>query len=1188
MLTLDALRAEREYSALCADVKTALAASHSLPFAVSGLCEGAADAALAALLNDLRPQMKGAALILLPEEKECLRELAILQASGLRAAFFSARDLTFYNITASHEYEHERISVLWRLLGGDLDVVLTTPDAALGFTVSREKLQRGTLSLDTAHPVDVAELSLRLAAAGYTRAEQVEVPGQFAVRGGIIDIFAPNLRALTVTGDVTLHAAPLRIELFGDEIDRMGLFDVETQRVHTMLSDCEFPPAREVLLSDAGREAILAAIEGQLKKSKDARAVEELKGELAVLRAGGDIRFADKYFTLVDPARECLLSYFAPGTLTVLRGTNAVRDRLKRSEAHWQETIKQLLEGGTVSVKLAEYGREGVFLERFLNDTVTLHMDSITEGLVGRRLRGLYHFKTKNTVAYGDNFSLLLEDLHDLAETNRRVLLLAENKTEAGEALQNLTRAGVIASLAAADSGLPRAGEVLVDWREQLSGFELSETGFSVLSLSGDARIGAFSAASRIKRAKRRRDARGAILSYADLTPGDLVVHEAHGIGRFVGLETLTIDGVTRDYVSIQYAGTDKLFLPCDRLDAVSKYIGARAEDGTVKLSRFAGGDWKRAKARAKAAVKDMAKDLIKLYAERARRTGYAFPPDDAYQRDFELAFPYAETEGQMAAADEIKADMERAAPMDRLLCGDVGFGKTEVALRAAYKAVLAGKQVAILVPTTILALQHYQTIGARMRAFAVSVEMLSRFRTPKQQSEILRRVARGDLDIIIGTHRLISKDVRFKDLGLLIVDEEQRFGVAQKEKLKQLAGNVDVLTLTATPIPRTLNMAMSGIRDISVLDEAPSDRLPVQSYVLEHDELIVEEAIRRELRRGGQVFYLHNTVEHIREVAAGLSAAIPEARITVAHGQMDKDTLEGIWRDMIAGKIDILVSTTIIETGIDVPNANTLIVDNAHRMGLSQLHQLRGRVGRSPRRAYAYFTYPKGRALDDIQRKRLEAIREYAEFGAGFRIALRDLELRGAGNLLGAEQHGHLDAVGYDLYVKLLNEAVLEERGEAVPTRTECVVTLSFDACLPTNYVQSSAQRMALYKRISLIESVADLEDMTDELLDRYGNLPRPAANLLNIALIRSLAARCGITQIRQDGSDIAICSDAIDVDAWLALSGQFAGNLRMMMSATPYVRFRPAKGTGALAELLKLFLELFRLSGEKKVDKT
>ncbi len=1187
MLIPQALRAETEYKALVADLTEAFR-GRSLPFAVCGLCEGASDAMLAALLNDLGKKHAGAALIVLPEEKECVRLQQLLTNYGIRAAFFTARDLTFYNITASHEYEHERLSVLWRLLGGDLDVVLTTPDAAIGFTVSHERLKNATIALDAESVVDPAALAARLSAAGYARVDLVEGAGQFAVRGGILDIYAPNLRALAAGGSMILRSAPIRVEFFGDEIDRMGVFDVETQRIHTMISACEFPPAREILLTDETRAAMRAAVEAQLKKCKDARGREELERELGELSAGGDVRFADKYLTLIDPARETLLSYFNPHTLVILRGTNAMRDRLKAAQWHWEESVKELLESGTIAARYAEYGLPATAFESFLDGAVTVHVNSIAEGLSGKRLGGLYTFKTKHTVAYGDNFELLLEDLQNYIETRRAVMLLAENETAAKAAVKRLESAGFAATVAEDNAALPSPGEVLVVWQEQISGFELGFSGFVVLSLAEEGRRGGLSPAGRIKRAKKKRDARGALLSYADLTPGDLVVHEAHGIGRYVGLETLTIDGVTRDYVSIQYAGSDKLFLPCDRLDAVSKYIGAHADDGRVKLSRFGGGEWKKAKARAKAAVKDMAKDLIRLYAERERRTGFAFPPDDAYQRDFEMAFQYEETDGQIAAADEIKEDMMRAAPMDRLLCGDVGFGKTEVALRAAYKAVLAGKQVAILVPTTILALQHYQTIGSRMRAFAVSVDMLSRFRTSRQQAETLRRLARGDLDIIVGTHRLISKDVKFKDLGLLIVDEEQRFGVAQKEKLKQLAGNVDVLTLTATPIPRTLNMAMSGIRDISILDEAPGDRLPVQSYVLEHDALILEEAIRRELRRGGQVFYLHNTVEHIHEVAVTLAEMVPEARIIVAHGKMDKDTLERIWSDMIAGEIDILVSTTIIETGIDVPNANTLIVDNAHRMGLSQLHQLRGRVGRSPRRAYAYFTYPRGRALDDIQRKRLEAIREYAEFGAGFRIALRDLELRGAGNLLGAEQHGHLDAVGYDLYVKLLNEAVLEEKGEKTEERTECIVTLSYDACLPDTYVRSASQRMALYKRISLITSVADMEDMTDELLDRYGDLPRAAENLLEIALIRSLAARCGIMQIRQDGSDIAICGEQLDIDSWMELSARFAGKLRMMVSATPYIRYRPGKATVALGELCDMFLYLAELTDKKKVDKS
>jgi len=1107
-----------------------------------------------------------------------------LTACGLRAAFFTARDLTFYNITASHEYEYERLGVLWGLMGGDFDVVLTTPDAALGFTVSRERLKKATLTVDTASRLEPAELSSALVAAGYVRVDLVEGAGQFALRGGIIDVFPPNLRALTTDGQLITAPAPLRIELFGDEVDRMGLFDVENQRLHTGVVSCELPPAREVLIDAEVREALKRAVREQLSRCQSREASEELQKELAELDVGIDVRFADKYLSLIDPARECLLSYFTPKTVAILRGTNAIRDRLKAAIWHRDESVKELVEGGTVHPRYAEYGHPASVLESFLDGALTLHVDSIAEGLSGKRLGGLYSFRSKHTVAYGDQLSLLEEDLQSYVATGRRIVIAAESEVSARGILSYLGDRGYLVTPAESGSDLPQEGEIAVVAKEPTLGFELAGAGIVVLSLAEEGRVGGLSMTGRVRTAKKKKDARRAVLSYADLQVGDLVVHESHGIGRYMGLETLTIDGVTRDYVSIQYAGSDKLFLPCDRLDAVSKYIGAHADDGMVKLSRFGGGEWKKAKARAKAAVKDMAKDLIRLYAERERRPGFAFPPDDADQQDFEAAFDYTETEGQIAAADEIKEDMMRAAPMDRLLCGDVGFGKTEVALRAAYKAVLAGKQVAILVPTTILALQHFQTIQSRMRAFAVSVDMLSRFRTAKQQQETLRRLARGDIDIIVGTHRLVSKDVRFRDLGLLIVDEEQRFGVAQKEKLKSLAGNVDVLTLTATPIPRTLNMAMSGIRDISVLDEAPGDRLPVQTYVLEDDPLIIHEAIRRELRRGGQVFYLHNAVEDIHATAARLSAAIPEASITVAHGQMDKDALERIWRDMIEGKIDILVSTTIIETGIDVPNANTLIVDHAHRLGLSQLHQIRGRVGRSPRRAYAYFTYPAGRALGDVQRKRLEAIREFAEFGAGFRIALRDLELRGAGNLLGAEQHGHLDAVGYDLYIKLLNEAVLEERGEAVKERTECVVTLSYDACLPERYVASSSQRMALYKRISLIASEEDRTDMTDELLDRYGDLPRAAENLLSVALVRSLAERAGITQIRQDGREIAIHAPDFDIDAWMEVAALYSGKLRMMMSATPYIRYRPASQGAALEELKRILLLLL---DKKGVDK-
>ena len=1188
-LIADCLRTDGEYRQLCVELQKACDRDSSLPFAASGLCEGAADALLLALLEDTAPHRTGAALVVLPEERECVRLQHFLEQYGKRVAFFTARDLTFYNITASHEYEHDRLRVLSALLRGDLDVVLTTPDAALGYTVSRARLDANTLRIEGDTPVDLDALCARLSAAGYTRVEMVEGAGQFAVRGGIIDVFAPHLRALSADNRMFTGAAPVRIELFGDEVDRMGVFDVESQRIHTVITGCEIPPAREVLIDEAGRRAIREAVQSRLNGCKDERAAEELRSELAELDGGGDVRFADKYLTLINPEKECLLSYFSPRSLTFLRGTNAVSDRLKASEWHRNKAIEELLEAGTISGKYAEYGHPAAMLTQFLEGAVTVHTDSIAEGLSGKRLSGLYTFRSRHTPAYGERFELLEEDLATYGETKWRTVLIAEHETSARNVAGLLKERGYPVTVwENGDVELPKTGEILVQWQQPAQGFELPGAKVAVLSLATDLRVGGLAAAGKIRRAKKKKDGKGAILSYADLSPGDIVVHEAHGIGRFVGLETLTIDGVTRDYVNIQYAGSDRLFLPCDRLGAVSKYIGAHADDGMVKLSRFGGGEWKRAKTRAKAAVKDMAKDLIRLYAERERRAGFAFPADDDYQRDFEVAFEYEETDGQIAATEEIKQDMMSTVPMDRLLCGDVGFGKTEVALRAAYKAILAGKQVAVLVPTTILAMQHYRTIQSRMRAFAIRADMLSRFRTPKEQRQSVARLARGDTDIIVGTHRLVSADVKFKNLGLLIVDEEQRFGVAQKEKIKQLAGNVDVLTLTATPIPRTLNMAMSGIRDISVLDEAPGDRLPVQTYVLEDEPLIVEEAIRRELRRGGQVFYLHNAVESIHTVAAKLAKDIPEARITVAHGQMDKDTLERIWEDMITGEIDILVSTTIIETGVDVPNANTLIVDNAHRLGLSQLHQLRGRVGRSARRAYAYFTYPKGRALGDIQRKRLEAIREYAEFGAGFRIALRDLELRGAGNLLGAEQHGHLDAVGYDLYVKLLNEAVLAEKGETVQEKSECVVTLNFDANLPEKYVRSGNQRIALYKRIALIATRYDLEDMTDELLDRYGDLPRPASNLLRIALIRSLAEEAGITQIRQDGGDVHICSPDPDLAIWREVEPRFKGRLRMMLSANPYIRFRIDKVGDALEDLIALFTLYVQIAREKKtVDK-
>ncbi len=1186
-----AVRADSEYRQLLASVGVQRRANPK-PVLVTGLCEGACDALSAALCEDMpggRP-----AVIICPEEKECLRLASIATSLGLRAAFYPVRDLNFYNITASREFEHNRLGVLFGISGGLFDVILTTPDAALGYTMPPSSLANNliSVSLDDGECGGISALVDSLTAAGYIRADApgsetlgssglVEGAGQFAVRGGIVDVAAPSMRIVRADGSRDGGAFALRIEFFGDEIDRMGLFDTATQRVTEQIKSAVLAPARELLAGRDELAAISAAVRSLRKKTKDPRVGDELDGELAALdtaiAAGGEVRFLDKYISLIYSEKSCLLDYFSPMSLCLIRGNAAVSDRLKAAEWHAAKEAEEMVASGVITGKYAEYSAPASRLTGFISKHTTVLLDSLMQGMSGAELGGLYGFRTKHSLSCAGNDALLREELEGYVKGGYRVVLMAGSESAAANYAGLLREWGFNARDAgdgnALDPDTVDRGEVAVISSAPISPFEMTVPRIAVITVLADSRAGSVSASSRARKRKKRESATEQIMSYADLSVGDYVVHETHGIGRYLGITTMESGGVTRDYITIQYAGSDRLFMPVEKLDKVSKYIGARADDDTLRLSKFGGAEWGKTKARAKAALKDIAKELIKLYAERIRRPGFAFPKDDQFQRDFESAFEYEETSAQLDAAEDIKEDMEKPRPMDRLLCGDVGYGKTEVALRAAYKAIVAGKQVALLVPTTILALQHYQTATSRMRAFAVNVEMLSRFRTDKQQKKIIADIERGDIDLIIGTHRLLSGDIKFNNLGLLIVDEEQRFGVAQKEKIKQASGNVDVLSLSATPIPRTLNMAMTGIRDISVLDEAPGDRLPVQTYVLEHDDIIITDAIKRELRRGGQVFYLHNTVETIDGIAAQIAREVPDATIVTAHGKMDKERLEEIWADMTAGKIDVLVCTTIIETGVDVPNANTLIVDSANRMGLSQLHQLRGRVGRSSRRAYAYFTYPRGRALTEIAEKRLEAIREYAEFGAGFRIALRDLEIRGAGSILGAEQHGHLDDVGYDMYVKLLNEAVLEEKGEKPVEKTECTVTLAEDAYLPASYVPSGAQRMALYKRIAHITSQDDADELYDELTDRYGEPPAATGALLDIALLRHRAELCGITAVTQIGNDIRMVPSEFDPVVWQELSASMPSRLRASLGSTTFVTLRLRGGEDPIGIINRLF---------------
>ena len=1185
------IREESEYRQLLGAIKTEFL-QKPLPVLVCGLCDGASDAFFVSLVSDVKRHRKETALIICPEEKECLRLCEMLNGAGIKSGFYNTRDYTFYNITASHEYEHERLKVLSGLVSDELMAVVTTPDAALGYTIPPEKLVDNMLSLSSGDESDTGALARKLCDCGYVRVELVDGPGQFAVRGGIMDIYPPYMR-YRIAGEKELQngSHPMRIEFFGDEIDRLGLFDVESQRVSVNIESAEFTPAREVLATEEDIKAIRKAIGSQVKKSTDERAIGEMANEMAAIDTllsgdgSSDLNFVDKYITLVYPERASLIDYFPDKTLVMIKSTAAVNDRIKSAEWHSNQLIEELLEGGTIASKYTDYAKPAPMLELFLSKNVTVHVDSLAQGMSGKKLGGMFNFRTRHQVPYVENFKLLCEDLEHFTRSGYRTVLISENETAAANISEMLSEEGfksIVAGKNEIDTELMKDGRILIFWEYACKGYELISSKTAVLSTVPESRSGGLSV-SKIKKRSKKKSASKTILSYAELEIGDYVVHENYGIGQYMGIENLTVGGVKRDYINIKFAGSDRLYLPTEKMDLLSKYIGAHSDDGMIKLSKFGGSEWGRTKSRTKAAVKDMAKELIALYAARMHKQGFAFPEDDDFQRDFESAFGYDETDSQLDAIADIKEDMMQAKPMDRLLCGDVGFGKTEVALRAAYKAVMGGKQVAILVPTTILALQHLQTATSRMRSFGINVDMISRFRTPKQQEQSLRKLRRGETDIIIGTHRLVSKDVEFKDLGLVIIDEEQRFGVAQKEKLKQLAENVDVLTLTATPIPRTLNMAMGGIRDISVLDEAPGDRLPVQTYVLEEDELIINEAIRRELRRGGQVFYLHNFVESINDVAARLSASIPEARITVAHGKMEKEKLEDIWNDMLMGEIDILVSTSIIETGIDVPNANTLIVDNAQRLGLSQLHQLRGRVGRSSRRAYTYFTYPKNRALTEIAQKRLEAIKEYAEFGAGFKIAMRDLELRGAGDILGAQQHGHLDAVGYELYIKLLNEAVIEEKGGKVEEKPECTVTLDFNAYIPDSYVSFPAQRINIYKRIATIETRDDLNDIADEMTDRYGDIPESVENLLTIALLRANAMKCGVTMIKQNGGEIQIHLSKFDFDLWSEIEVEFPGRLKMVMSSSQYLSFKIKKDENTLRIINKIFEKSAEILKEK-----
>jgi len=1070
----------------------------------------------------------------------------------------TGREMTFYPVSGlSRQAEQARIAALYAMAAGRAPIVIATVDALMQRCMPKETLLDCIETVATGTVCNPQILMQGLVRMGYRRCEQVEGPGQFALRGGILDFFSPT------------DTAPVRAEFWGDEIDSMGYFDPDTQRRTEQITEAVILPTAEALPAlhpggQAGALESLRRFQERVRESASEEQLTQLKADIALLDGGGTLPSADRYMGLFYEVFATPIDYLPEDAAVLLSEPGRLTERGKTALTEHKDEIKMALESGAL---IEQGGRRDAAPTGFyrpwpevfadLMERPAVVMEHFSGAGYGRDFtpRTLVGVLAKQLPSYGGSMEAAEGDILHYVQAGYRTLVLTGDAERAKRLMERLRVAGVPVQLELSPAvNLPEAGTCTVTLGHLSAGVEYPGTKLAVIT------EGQILRADTRSRKTRRRGKQ--LESYTDLSPGDLVVHEHHGIGRFVGIVPMDIDGVKKDYIKIAYHGTDALYVPATQLDLVSKYIGTGGEDRPTKLSRIGGADWTRARAKAKGAAKDLARGLIQLYAERQRQKGHAFAPDTTWQREFEEAFEYTETEDQLACVQEIKRDMMQSTPMDRLLCGDVGYGKTEVALRAVMKCVLEGKQAAILVPTTVLAQQHYITTVRRFSGYPVRIEVLSRFNTPTQTKKITDGVASGGVDIVIGTHKILQKKMKFKDLGLLIVDEEQRFGVSHKERLKEMSKDVDVLTLSATPIPRTLNMALSGIRDMSTIEEPPQNRQPVQTYVMEHDWGVISDAIRRELARGGQVYYLRNRVEGMERTAERIRTLIPGAEIAVAHGRMEEGHLSYAMERMISGEAQVLVCTTIIETGIDIPNVNTLIIENADSLGLSQLHQIRGRVGRSSRSAFAYLTYRPDKVLSEVAAKRLAAIREFVEFNSGFKIALRDLEIRGAGNVLGREQSGHMVSVGYDMYLKLLHEAVLEEKGEIAPARAECAADLVIDANIPADYVTQPEARIDLYRRIAHIRTEEDAADVIDELIDRYGAPPKPVLTLIQVAKLRGEASRAGITEIAQKSGclQITFLPERFALERLSAIYTQpgLKGRVKILAGDVPAVRLK------------------------------
>ncbi|MCC8072651.1 MAG: transcription-repair coupling factor [Clostridiales bacterium] len=1108
------------------------------------------------------------AFIITPDEATAVRVHESLSQLQDGVLLYPSREFTFVEVTGvSRDFEHIRLGVLSNILSGNYSAVVSSVTAACQYTMPPSELEKRSFTIKTNDTIDINDLVERLSAAGYARYDQVDGTSQFAVRGGIVDIFPAFLDS------------PVRIEFWGDTVDTVSSFDVDSQRRTKNLDSIKIIPANEVLF-DSGEE-LADKIDALAKtlRGKAVKAREKLYADSDRLRSGLTLNCLDKYSPLCFKSNG-IFDYFE-GRLFAFESAR-IKEKCNKQERLNSEELKWMIDDGTLCKGLDKFSLTFGELTDIYEKNNAVYLDSLPRGSFDTPVGHLANFRVQSLNVWNGTLTQLKDELFPLIKSGYTVCMAA-GTARAGKALESdILDMGFNAVFYEKPPEKFQSKTVNIIIGTMPAGFQISDIKFALIT---------HSKVSQNAKKSKKVNSKNAIHSLDELEKGDYIVHNIHGIGIFEGIHPLEINKVKKDYIKISYAKGDTLYVPVTQLDLVSKYIGPH-DNSHVKINSLGSTEWKRTKAKVRSSVKDMAKELISLYAKRMATNGYAFSEDSDMQRDFELRFEYEETDDQLRCAEEIKRDMQRSVPMDRLLCGDVGFGKTEVALRAVFKCVLDSKQCAILVPTTVLAMQHYQTVLKRFEAYPVRIEMLSRFVSLSKQKQILKDAADGKVDIIIGTHKLLGKNIQFKDLGLLIVDEEQRFGVAQKEKIKEKFPRVDVLTLSATPIPRTLNMAMSGIRDMSLLEEAPGERHPVQTYVVEYDDEMITEALEREINRGGQCYYLHNNIDTIEHKAMVIKKAIPDARVGIAHGKMDEEQLSNVWKQLINGEIDILVCTTIIETGVDVPNVNTLVIENADRMGLAQLHQIRGRVGRSSRRAYAYFTFTRGRELSDVATRRLEAIREYTEFGSGFKIAMRDLEIRGAGSLLGNKQHGHMEAVGYDMYIKLLEEAVAMEKGEISEdsvSEKDCLIDLAIDAHIPDTYISSTAHRLSMYKRIANIKNDKDANDVYDEMTDRFGTPPSCVWGLIEIALLRNTAQSLDITEITQRNGSVLLYSSNVDIKTVAVLNAFMKGRVSLSAGKKPYIAVKLSPQESTL-ETLKEALTLILQAREhiEKVDET